>query len=337
MSELGPLVIGIDGLKLDAVSIEQLQHPNAGGVILFSRNFESPEQLRALCEEIKSIRTPALLISVDQEGGRVQRFKTGFTRLPPLALLGRWHKTHPERAQDLAYRHGRVMAAEVLAHGLDFSWSPVLDLGGISEVIGDRAMAKDPKAVTDLAGYYLAGMRDAGMVACGKHYPGHGSVAADTHTEAVIDHRSIHEIEQDEVPFRALKDQLSLVMMAHVIYPAVCDLPAGFSKTWIQERLRNEIGFGGLVVSDDLDMVGAHSAGDLPKRLEKAFEAGCELVLVCNPDSVKHVIDLDWPMPDPIKMAGLSGRAMLSFEEQLQVSEFRHWRDSLAQLAKEFS
>lgn len=337
MNELGPLVIGIRGHQLDDETITQLQHPNVGGVILFSRNFDSPEQLLALCQHIKSIRTPALLISVDQEGGRVQRFQTGFTRLPPLALLGRWYVTHPDRARDLAYRHGRVMAAEVLAHGLDYSWAPVLDLQGISEVIGNRAMAQDPDAVVDLAEFYLAGMRDAGMVACGKHYPGHGSVAADTHTEAVVDHRPMHELLQDETPFRQLKDQLALVMMAHVVYPSVCKQPAGFSKTWIQSRLRGEIGFDGLVVSDDLDMVGAHSAGALPKRLETAFEAGCELVLVCDPKSVKKVIDGAWPMPDQTKMMRLYGRAMLSFEEQLQVSEFRHWRRSLAELAKEFS
>jgi len=337
MSMLGPLIVGFDGLALDGNSKDVLCHPNVGGVILFSRNYESPEQLAKLCDEIKGLRSPELLISVDQEGGRVQRFADGFTRLPPLALLGRWFENHPDRAKDLAYRHGRVMAAEVLACGVDFSWAPVLDLGRISTVIGDRAMAKEPQAVIDLARYYLAGMRDAGMVACGKHFPGHGSVEADTHLEVVQDTRPIEMLDEDLSPFAALHDELSLVMMAHVIYPTVCDQPAGFSKTWIKDRLRGQIGFEGLVVSDDLDMVGAHGAGDLMARLELAFGAGCDLVLVCHPDSVGQVLSGSWPMPDPVKMAGLVGRPMLSLAEQLEVSEFRFWRQSLGQLAKEFS
>ena len=335
MSALGPLIVGFEGLELGSEARETLLHPQVGGVILFARNFESPEQLQQLCQEIKALRSPELLISVDQEGGRVQRFKTGFSPLPPLGLLGRWYESHPDRALDLAYRHGRVMAAEVLAHGVDFSWAPVLDLAGISEVIGDRAMAAEPEAVVALGRYYIAGLRDAGMVATGKHYPGHGSVRADTHLETVVDPRPWAELSQDELPFRELADELSLVMMAHVIYPAVCDQPAGFSKRWIGERLRQEIGFKGLVVSDDLDMVGAHGVGSLPKRLEMAFEAGCDLVLVCQPDSVAKVLDGDWPTPDPDAMASLSGRAMLSLDEQLQVSEFRFWRQSLAQLAQE--
>lgn len=335
MSALGPLIVGFDGLTLSAQAKETLLHPQVGGVILFARNFESPEQLHKLCHEIKALRSPELLISVDQEGGRVQRFKTGFSPLPPLGLLGRWYESHPDRALDLAYRHGRVMAAEVLAHGLDFSWAPVLDLAGVSGVIGDRAMAADPDAVIELGRYYIAGLRDAGMVATGKHYPGHGSVRADTHLERVVDDRPLVELAKDEAPFQALANELSLVMMAHVIYPAVCPQPAGFSKTWIQQRLRRDVGFKGLVVSDDLDMVGAHTAGTLPKRLETAFEAGCDLVLVCQPESVAMVVDGDWPAPDPDAMTSLTGRAMLSLEEQLQVSEFRFWRQSLAQLAQE--
>ncbi len=335
MSVLGPLIVGFEGLSLGPNVKKTLLHPSVGGVILFARNFESPEQLQALCQEIKALRYPELLISVDQEGGRVQRFKAGFTPLPPLALLGRWYDSHPDRALDLAYRHGRVMAAEVLAHGVDLSWAPVLDLSGISGVIGNRAMAESAQAVVALGRHYIAGMRDAGMVACGKHYPGHGSVAADTHTQGVIDSRPLDDLEVDEMPFRALANELSLVMMAHVVYPAVCDKPAGFSETWIKQRLRGDIGFEGLVVSDDLDMVGAHGAGPLPDRLSTAFEAGCDLVLVCQPSSVAEVLNGDWPTPNPTAMASLTGRAMLSLEEQLQVSEFRFWRQSLAQLAQE--
>lgn len=334
---LGPLIVGLNGTHLDACSEDILMHPSVGGVILFSRNYQSPEQLKLLCQQIKALRSPPLLISVDQEGGRVQRFRSSFTRLPPLALLGRWYATHPERARDLAYRHGRVMAAEVLACGVDFSWAPVLDLRGVSQVIGDRAMADTAPAVVDLASFYLAGMRDAGMVACGKHFPGHGSVQADTHTEQVIDQRGLAEIECDEMPFRRLHSQLAMMMMAHVIYPAICDQPAGFSSIWIQQRLREDIGFDGLVVSDDLDMVGAHSVGALPARLTKAFEAGCDLALICQPESVAQVVDRHWPIPSQAKMAQLYGRPMLTLEEQLRVSEFRYWRDSLAHLAEEFS
>ena len=337
MSALGPLIIGIDGHALDAATTERLLDPNVGGVILFARNHASTEQLKALCEQIKALRDPRLLICVDQEGGRVQRLQTDFTRLPPLALLGRWYQRYPDRALDLAYRHGRVMAAEVLACGVDFSWAPVLDLGGISEVIGDRAMSDDPEAVIALAKHYLAGMADAGMVGCAKHYPGHGSVRADTHTDEAVDDRPVEALWTDEAPFRAVMGSVPLVMMSHVIYPALAPEPAGFSKTWIQSRLRETLGFDGLVVSDDLDMVGAHRAGGLPERLSAAFEAGCDLALVCEPQSVIKVLDrqVNWPTPCPKAMAKLVGRAMLSWEEQMQVSEFRFWRQSLAQLAEE--
>ena len=219
----GRLIVGFDGLDLTPETRERLLHPAVGGVILFSRNYASPDQLRALTFAIKAVREPRLLITVDQEGGRVQRFKAGFTPLPPLAVLGRWHRTRPDRAGDLAYRHGRIMAAEVLGHGVDLSWAPVLDLDRGSRVIGDRAMADDPEAVAELAAFYVAGMRDAGMAACAKHFPGHGSVAADTHSEVVTDPRPLAALDDDLGPFRALVNQLQAVMMAHVCYPA-CDI-----------------------------------------------------------------------------------------------------------------
>lgn len=335
--ELGPLIVGIDGLTLTEDTKACLNDPNVGGVILFSRNYESPDQLRQLCMEIKALRSPALLISVDQEGGRVQRFRNEFTPLPPLALLGRWFKTHPDRACDLAYRHGRVMAAEVIGHGLDWSWAPVLDLGGVSQVIGDRAMATHSEAVIALARYYVAGMRDAGMQACGKHYPGHGSVLADTHLESVRDLRPVDALMDDESVFLALAPELKMVMMAHVVYPAVCEQPAGFSSIWIQERLKKKGGFGGLVVSDDLDMVGATSVGGLQARLECAFQAGCDLALVCQPNSVEEALGTDWPAPDQEQMNSLRARPLASLEEQNSVSEFRFWKRSLTQLAEELS
>lgn len=341
----GPLIVGIDGLRLDADSRDRLCQPAVGGVILFARNYDEPAQLKALCAEIKALRDPALLITVDQEGGRVQRFKNGFTPLPPLAVLGRWHARYPDRACDLAYRHGRVMAAEVLEVGVDLSWAPVLDVGGShSAVIGDRAMAESAAVISELGAYYLAGMHDAGMAACGKHYPGHGGVAADSHHEVVIDARSADAVLTDAQPFAQLAARLAAVMMAHVAYPEIDDQPAGFSPHWIAERLRQSAGFRGLVVSDDLDMLGAATVGDLPARLQAAFAAGCEVALVCHPDSVARVLDSAnqdgasaWPWPDAARMQALVGRPMSPLSEQLRVPEFRAWRDSLRALAEEYS
>jgi len=333
---LGPLIVGIDGLKLDQATIDMLSHPSVGGVILFSRNYESPEQLRALTAALSGLRLPRLVITVDQEGGRVQRFREGFTPLPPLGVLGRWHRTHPDRARDLAYRHGRVMAAEVLEYGVDLSWAPVLDLDRGSVVIGDRAMSDNPDEVCELAAHYIAGMRDAGMAACAKHFPGHGSVVADSHTEIVTDSRSLDELVSDIQPFARLASQFQAVMMAHVCYPALDPRPAGFSELWIGARLRRELGFDGLVVSDDLDMVGAATAGDLNGRLDQAFAAGCDLALVCKPASARQVLAAasDLPAPDGLAMSKLYGRPMASLEEQLTVPEFRAWRESLAALCQ---
>ena len=337
----GPLIVGFDGLELSAEWRDRLCHPAVGGVILFGRNFESFEQMRALTESIRDLKTPRLLITVDQEGGRVQRFKgSELTRLPALGLIGRWFERHPDRARDLAYRHGRVMAAEMLALGVDLSWAPVLDLDRGSRVIGDRALAADPATVCDLASFYLAGMKDAGMAACGKHFPGHGSVEADSHTEAVTDARERAALEDDLRPFADLSDRLAAVMMAHVCYPAVDPQPAGYSSRWIGEELRDDLGFRGLVVSDDLDMVGAASAGPLERRLTRAFEAGCDLALVCKPQSVVELLEeasgdnLDGRFRPPAeRLAGLYGRPMLSMAEQLLVPEFRAWRESLETLS----
>lgn len=334
----GPLIVGIDGLELSGQWRDVLRHPAVGGVILFSRNFASVEQLRTLITEIRELKSPRLLVTVDQEGGRVQRFKAPeLTPLPALGLIGRWYETRPDRARDLAYRHGRVMAAEMLALGVDLSWAPVLDLDRGSSVIGDRALAHDPDKVIDLAGFYVAGMKDAGMAACGKHFPGHGSVEADSHTEVVTDPRSRSDLEQDLRPFAAMAGRLAAVMMAHVRYPAVDERPAGFSPRWIAEELRHTLGFGGLVVSDDLDMVGAAPAGDLSQRLAEAFKAGCELALVCKPQSVLSILDDASGLPPvPVDaLASLYGRPMLSMPEQLMVPEFRAWRESLELLTRE--
>jgi len=333
----GPLIVGFEGTRLNEETAEQLRHPLVGGVILFSRNFESPDQLRSLVTELRALRSPRLVITVDQEGGRVQRFRNGMTRLPPLSVLGRWYASYPDRACDLAYRHGRVMAAELLDHGVDLSWAPVLDLERGSRVIGDRAMSADPDCVARIAAWYVAGMRDAGMAACAKHFPGHGSVEADSHDEVVVDPRAFEDLQADLKPFRALAGEVQTVMMAHVCYPAVDPQPAGFSSRWIRDILRNELGFEGLVVSDDLDMTGASPAGDLGSRLDQAFSAGCDLALVCQPESVAQVLAMnrEWPAPSPAAVSRLRGTPMASLDEQLQVPEFRAWRNSLDALMKD--
>lgn len=333
-SPLGPLIVGIDGTSVDADTARRLRHPAVGGVVLFARNYASPEQLRALCDEIAGLREPRLLLAVDQEGGRVQRFRAGFTPLPPLAVLGRWYASHPDRARDLAYRHGRIMAAEVLGHGVDLSFAPVLDLDRGSRVIGDRSMAGEPEAVADLAAYYLAGMRDAGMRSCGKHFPGHGSVAADSHHELVVDHRSREALADDLRPFEALIERLDSVMMAHVSYPARDALPAGYSPRWIHDCLRVELGFRGVVISDDLDMAGAATGGGLGERVMQSLGAGCDAVLVCRPESVGQLLEgeISWPRPASGRLESLYGRPMASLAEQRLVPEFRAWRDSLQAL-----
>ncbi|RFF28311.1 MULTISPECIES: beta-N-acetylhexosaminidase [unclassified Wenzhouxiangella] len=332
---LGPLIVGIDGTALDQATAERLCHPAVGGVILFSRNYESPEQLRALAGEIGALRSPRLLLAVDQEGGRVQRFREGFTPLPPLGLLGRWYASHPDRARDLAYRHGRVMAAEVLGHGVDLSFAPVLDLDRGSSVIGDRSMASEPAAVGDLAAHYIAGMKDAGMRCCGKHFPGHGSVEADSHDEVVVDRRDLDDLEADLAPFAELAGSLDSVMMAHVCYPARDAEPAGYSRAWIVDTLRERLNFRGVVISDDLDMVGAGPAGSLAERVSKSLAAGCNAVLVCRPESVRELLDgaSDWVTPEPGTLERLYGRAMASLDEQMLVPEFRSWRESLRALS----
>ncbi|QOC21267.1 beta-N-acetylhexosaminidase [Wenzhouxiangella sp. AB-CW3] len=335
---LGPLIVGFDGLRLDDETRDMLRHPSVGGVILFARNFQSPRQLTELTGEIAALRQPRLLITVDQEGGRVQRFRDGFTLLPPLAVLGQWYSSHRQRACDLAYRHGRVMAAELLAHGVDLSWAPVLDLDRGSCVIGDRAMASTPAAVIEIGGWYLAGMRDAGMRTCGKHFPGHGSVEADSHHEVVVDRRSDTALEEDLSTFAGLSDRLDGVMMAHVIYPAVDERPAGFSPAWVRECLRGRLGFDGVVVSDDLDMLGAAPAGTLPGRLQQALAAGCDAVLACRAESARSLLEDAPPLPAPAagRLESLYGKAALTLDEQLQVPEFRAWRDSLKLLAQQW-
>ncbi|TBW02084.1 beta-N-acetylhexosaminidase [Azotobacter chroococcum] len=274
----GSLMLDIAGTWLTAEDRRLLRQPEVGGLILFARNIEHPAQVRELCAAIRAVR-PDLLFAVDQEGGRVQRLRQGFVRLPAMGALA----GHDE-AERLAEACGWLMATEVLAAGLDFSFAPVLDLDhGRSAVIGSRGFAGDPQAVICLAGAFIRGMHAAGMAATGKHFPGHGWAEADSHVAIPTDERSLEAIRaRDLLPFQQLRGQLDAVMPAHVIFPQVDVQPAGFSRRWLQDILRGELGFDGVVFSDDLSMAGAHVAGDAAARVEAALAAGCDMGLVCN-------------------------------------------------------
>ncbi len=294
---MGSIMMDVSGLTLTEAEKVQLAKPSIGGVILFSRNFEDIYQVTEL---IKSIRlsNQNLLIAVDHEGGRVQRFKRGFTRLPAMEKLGKIYDQNPDLALEQAHSCGFVLAAELLAIDIDFSFAPVLDLDhGNSSVIGDRAFHSNPDAVVKLAGALIAGMHDAGMKCVGKHFPGHGFVVADSHLDLPIDERSMDEINKDMSIFKDLVHHgLDAVMPAHVVYSEVDDKPAGFSSKWIKEILQAQLGFNGVVFSDDLSMQGAHFYKDIVKRVRVSLESGCDMVLICNhPELVEKVIDKEWP------------------------------------------
>jgi beta-N-acetylhexosaminidase len=281
----GPVVIDIAGPQLTHSERERLLHPLVGMVILFARNYESPRQLRALCDDIHALRTPPLLIAVDHEGGRVQRFRNSpFTAIPAMDALGRLWDGDVMRACRAAVSTGYVMGAELRAHGVDLTFAPVLDLAWRrSSVIGNRALHHDARVVAMLANHLCHGLALAGMANCGKHFPGHGWAHADSHTDVPIDERTADAVlAADAAPYRWLGASLASVMPAHVIYPEVDALPAGFSHRWLQTILRGELGFNGAVFSDDLSMEGAKVAGDVVARAQAALNAGCDFVLVCN-------------------------------------------------------
>ncbi len=299
---LGPLMIDIAGTRLTDLDRERLCHPLVGGIILFTRNYTDPQQLAALTAEIHALRAPALLIAVDHEGGRVQRFREGFTRLPPMAALGRLWNSQPAAATAAAHDVGYVLAAELRAFGVDYSFTPVLDLDyGPSRVIGDRAFHRQPQAVVALAGALVAGLRAGGMASCGKHFPGHGYVIPDSHVELPVDERSLDAMQEDLLPYRQLS--LDAVMAAHVIYGCMDCNTAVFSNKWI-DYLRNDVKFEGVVFTDDLSMAGAGIVGGMLQRVATAYGAGCDMLLVCNaPDAVAEVLAGWRPEIDPARAA----------------------------------
>lgn len=283
---LGPLIVGIKGLTLTSEDKQLLQQPLIGGVILFARNYNDVEQLRTLVAEIKHLRSPALWVSVDHEGGRVQRFINGFTRLPNLGQLGALYGSDPSAALQQTAEWGFCMAQELLAVGVDMSFAPVIDLNKNKlSLIGDRSFHRDAAIVTVMAKAWCDGVHRAGMKTCVKHFPGHGDVTVDSHDGLPVDERSYEQIAADDlIPFKQLITEgvVDAIMPAHIVFPQVDDKPAGFSSIWMQDILRQQCQFKGVIISDDLGMGGAAGLGSYPQRLGSALAAGCDLVLLCN-------------------------------------------------------
>jgi len=290
---LGPLMVDVEGFELTAEEREFLQHPLIGGVILFTRNFADRVQVMELVRQIKAVRSPSLIIAVDQEGGRVQRFREGFTALPPLHQIGRIYDTDENAARHLAHTHGWLMASEIVDLGIDISFAPVVDLDyGLSEVIGDRALHSRPDIVASLSLAYMQGMHKAGMAATAKHYPGHGGVTIDSHLALPEDSRTFDELSDDLVPYQTLIEYgLEAVMVAHIRYTAIDQQIASLSPYWLQTELRGRLGFNGAIFSDDLNMGGAEEAGSVPDRARAALAAGADMALICNnPEAARATV-----------------------------------------------
>jgi beta-N-acetylhexosaminidase len=332
----GPAVIDVVGKGLTDEDRARLCHPAAGALILFSRNYENPDQLALLIEEVQRLREPELVVCVDHEGGRVQRFREGFTAIPAMRELGKLWDRDREAAKRAARAAAYVSAAELGAMGIDFSFAPVLDLDyGTSSVIGDRALHFDPGAVGMLAAHLVLGFSDAGMAAVGKHFPGHGFAEADSHVAAPVDPRPLADImKKDVAPYRAAIDAgLAAVMPAHVVYPQVDREPAGYSRVWLQDILRAKLGFRGLVFSDDLSMEGASAVGGPPERARAALGAGCDMVLLCNdPAGQDRLLESlkDVPLADAARLDRMRKRGGRDLRKSVA---YREAHDELRNLA----
>jgi beta-N-acetylhexosaminidase len=337
---LGPLMVDVAGKMLVPEDRDMLRHPLVGSVILFTRNYDNPEQLAALVADIRGLRSPPLLVAVDHEGGRVQRFRQGFSVLPPMRRVGQEYELDAKQGLAMARSLNWLMAAELRALGIDFSFAPCVDLDyGVSEIIGDRSFHRDPQIVAKLALAAMAGMRDAGMAATAKHFPGHGAVVADSHLALPVDRRELADLAADMLPYRRLiPNELAAVMMAHVLFPAVDPVPASFSRRWVTDILRGELGFRGVVFSDDLSMAGATAAGGIVERAEAALAAGCDVLPVCNRrESVLTLLDGLRSVPGPASQARI--RLMRGREAPdraaLQVSAtYRQGREWLERCAR---
>lgn len=336
---LGPVMLDLVGTSISQEEKEMLRHPQTGGVILFTRNYESPQQIKALIDEIHALRSPHLLVAVDHEGGRVQRFREGFTHIPAAAEYGRAYARDKKQGKLLAQECGWLMAAECRAVGVDMSFAPVLDMGlGVSGVIGDRAFHSKPEVIAELAHSFMQGMQQAGMAATGKHFPGHGCVREDSHTAQPVDPRPLEDIMlQDMLPFeRMMHFGMAAVMPAHVVYSAVDNKPAGYSSIWLQQILRQQLNFQGVIFSDDLSMQAAGVAGDFADRAQTALQAGCDMVLVCNhTQAAQQVLESLEDYLNPVsqmRLIRMHGRGKID-REQLMASE--RWRsvvDKIKQL-----
>ena len=338
---LGPVMLDIEGLTLSPADRDLLREPAVGGVILFSRNYASPRQITSLVADIRALRSPRLLVAVDHEGGRVQRFREGFTAVPPMRRIGLEYDRDAELGLRAAREAGWLIASELRAAGVDLCFAPCVDLDwGVSEIIGNRSFHKKADAVADLANAFSRGLRSAGMAAVAKHFPGHGAVLADSHLKLPVDRRDYGLLLDDMRPYERLVSNSAIagVMLAHIVYEQIDAQPAGFSEYWIQRELRSRLGFGGAVFCDDLSMKATENYGSMAERGRLALASGCDMILVCNDRDAAHLaVDAlnDYSNPlSLVRLARLHGKgqldreSLLASEEWQAVNErFSHWSD----------